>query len=184
MKDLLLYLVVIVVSGAIFLLLHVIAIRIRRGAKLITTLNATIVASAIVGGGVGWWLLGSQFSSEGAKLVACVGGGLTFLGFAGTYGLVGPISVDRSVSSHIVELVYLAPGHRIKEADLFRLYTHADVLGKRFSDCIDTGIIERRGDELVVTAKGARIAWLYLTLGSLLGMRLWHLERHRAGAPK
>ncbi len=182
MKDLLLYLVVVVVCGIIFLPLHMLAIRIGSGTKLITTLNATVVASALVSGCLGWWLLGDGFSSQGARLVACVGGGLTFMGYAVVYTLVGPISVDRSISAHIVQLVYLAPGHRIKEADLFGLYTHADVLEKRFGECIETGIIERQGEELIVTRRGARIAKFYLLLGSVMGTRLWYLDRHRAGA--
>ena len=182
MKDLLLYLAVVVFCGVVFLPLHMVALRTRHGANVVMTLAITIVVSAVIGAAFGWWVLGGEFSSKGARLVACIAGGLTFLGCAGSYSLVGPISVDRSVSSHIVELVYLAPGHRIKEADLFRLYTHADVLGKRFRDCIETGIIERRGDELVVTPRGARIAWVYLTLGNLLGMRLWYLDRYRDGA--
>ncbi len=182
MKDLLLYLVVVAICGVIFLPLHMLAIRMRSGAKLITTLNITVVVSAIVGGCLGWWLLGDDFSSQGAKLVACAGGGLTFMGYAVVYTLFGPVSVDRSISAHIVQLVYLAPGHRIKEADVFGLYTHADVLEKRFGECIETGIIERQGDELVVTRRGVRIAKFYLLLGSVMGTRLWYLDRHRAGA--
>ena len=158
MKDLLLYLVVTVVCGVIFLPLHVIAIRARSGAKLITTLNAAVAASALIGGCLGWWIFSGDFSSQGARLVACLGGSLTFAGYAIVYTLFGPISVDRSISAHVVQLVYLAPGHRIKEADLFRLYTHADVLGKRFEECIEAGIIGRQGDELLVTPRGTRIA--------------------------
>lgn len=182
MKDLTLYLAIIALSGVIFLPLHIVAIRARHGDKLITTIIATIGVSAAIGVGGGWWAFGGEFSSEGAKLVACVGGGLTFLGFAGLYGLLGPSSVDRSVSVHIVKLVNLAPGRRIKEADLLKLYTHGDMLEKRFNDCIDTGIIERRGEELVVTPRGARIAFIYSAIGSILGMRLWYLDRSRNSA--
>ena len=182
MKDLLLYFAVVAFSGAFFLPLHIVAIRAMGGAKLITTLGATIAASAIVGAAGGWFALGDDFSSQSVRMVACVGAALTFVGFAGAYSLIGPISVDRSVSSHIVELVSLAPGGCLKEADLFALYTHADMLEKRFHDCIETGIIERRGEELAVTPRGAKIAFAYLTLGKALGMRLWYLDRHGKGA--
>ena len=181
MKDLLLYFAVVAFSGACFLPLHIVSIRAMGGGKLITTLVATIAASAIVGGASGWFSLGGEFSSQSVRIVACVGAALTFVGFAGAYSLIGPISVDRSVSSHIVELVSLAPGGRLKEADLFALYTHADLLDKRFHDCIETGIIERRGEELVVTPRGAKIAFVYLALGKALGMRLWYLDRHGKG---
>ena len=181
MKDLLLYFAIVAVSGAVFLPLHIVAIRAMGGGKLITTLGTTIAVSAIVGAAGGWLALGGEFSSQSVKTVACIGAALTFAGFAGAYSLIGPISVDRSVSSHIVELVSLAPGGRLKETDLFALYTHADMLEKRFHDCIETGIIERQGEELVVTPRGAKIAFVYLALGKALGMRLWYLDRHGKG---
>jgi hypothetical protein len=183
LNDLISFFAINVVGAAIFLPLHVVVIRAMHGRNLITTINLVIAISTIVAVAVGWW--GLSFSSESARLMGCFAGGLTCLAYAGLYGLLGPSSVDRSVSAHIVELVYLAPEGRLKEADLFRLYTHDDVLGKRFTDCIDTGIIERSGDELVVTRRGARIAALYIFIGTFLGMQLWFLERHRArAAPK
>jgi hypothetical protein len=189
-RDLLLYFAIVGLCGAIFLLLHAMAIRAMRGDKLIRTLATCIVLSALVGAAIAWWALEDGFTSQSARLLACVGGALTFVGFAGIYCHLGPISVDRSVSSHIVELVYLGPGHRIKEAELFELYTHADVLEKRFRDCLETGIIERDGDELATTQRGGRIARIFLALGNGLGMRLWYLERYRklrssgAGGPR
>ena len=97
---------------------------------------------------------------------------------------MGPASVDRSVSAHIVKLIYLAPHHRLKEGELFKLYTHEDMLEKRFRECMESGIIERRGDELGVTPRGARIARFYIVLGKLLGMRLWYLDRYHDNLPK
>ena len=188
--DLILYFAIVGLCGAIFLLLHVMVIRAMRGDKLIRTLAACIALSTLVGGVMGWWALEDSFTSQSARLLACVGGALTFVGFAGVYCHLGPISVDRSVSSHIVELVYLGPGHRLKETELFELYTHTDVLEKRFRDCLETGIIERDGDELATTQRGGRIARIFLALGNGLGMRLWYLERYRklrssgAGGPR
>ncbi len=183
MTDTLLFFAVVALAGLIFLPLHVVAIRALGGAKLITALNISIVLSAGAGGAAGWWLFGSEFTCRGAGILALVAGGLTFAGFAGIYGLVGPVSVDRSVSSHIVSLIYLAPSHRISETQLFGLYTHDDVLRKRFNECVATGIVARHGNELTVTSRGARIARAYLVLGRLLGIPMWHLERH-SGAPR
>jgi len=177
-RDALLYLAIAAICGVVFVPMHVVAVRARRGEKLVRSLAVTIALSAVIGAAVGWWVLGSGFTSQDTRLLASVAGGLTFAGYAGVYCLVGPISVDRSVSSHIAELVFLGPGHRLKQADLFRLYTHADVLEKRFRDCLETGIIERRGEELAMTPWGATIARFYLALGKGLGMRLWYLDRH------
>ena len=123
----------------------------------------------------------APFLSSEMGLTAANLGTLTsiyFLGFAGAYCLIGPVSVDRSVSAHIVELVYRGPEHRLSEAELFGLYTHADVLGKRFADCLETGILERDGGKLRVTRWGATIALTYMTIGATLGIRRWHLARY------
>jgi len=182
-KDLALYFAVIAVCTMVFLPIHVTAIRATRAARLVTTLGASMLVSAAAGAVLCGWLLAGEFSTPSARLVGCAGGALTFVGFAGVYGLVGPISVDRSVSSHIVSLIWLAPQHRMKEAELFALYTHDDMLAKRFHDCIETGIVVRQDGELTVTPRGARIAIAFVTLGSLLGMRMWHLDRHFGRTP-
>lgn len=181
MTDLVLFFGILVISGLIFLPLHIVALRLRKGAKLITTLNATIGLAMAGGVLMGWLLFGDRFSSPGAAAVAYVGGALCFAGYAGLYGLLLPSSVDRSVSVHIVSLLAMADQRRLTETQLFSLYTHDDMLRKRFIDCINTGIIKRAGDELVLTQKGAWIAWLYTFVGEGLGLRLWYFVRQRTG---
>jgi hypothetical protein len=168
-------------GGVVFLPLHIVAIRRMGGRNLITTLNAVIGVSTVAAVVAGWCFLGHSFSSPGAASVALVGGGIGFATLAGLYGLLLPSSVDRSVSVHIVKLLYLAPRQRMTERELFGLYTHEDVLEKRFLDCLSTGIIRREGEELVLTPHGARIASLYMAVGEGLGMRLWYLDRRRKG---
>ncbi len=181
MTDVALFFAILAIGGAVFLPLHIVAVRLMRGRQLITTLNAVIGLSTVVAVLVGWLVLGSSFSSPGALAVALVGGALCFSAYAGLYSLLLPSSVDRSVSVHIVKLLYLAPDQRMSETELFNLYTHGDMLEKRFADCLATGIIKREGDELVLTPHGARIAWLYMAVGEGLGMRLWYLDRLRKG---
>ena len=181
MKDLGLFFAILVISGLIFLPLHIVVLRARGGAQLITSLNTAIGVSTIAGVVAVWLLFGDEFSSPGAAAVAYVGGALTFAAYAGLYGLLLPSSVDRSVSVHIVSLLALAPGRRMTEAELFGVYTHDDMLQKRFADCVNTGIIERDGEQLVLTKKGALIAGLYTVVGEGLGMKLWYFERLRTG---
>jgi len=176
-NDLLAYVAVVAVCGAIFAPLHVIAVRLRRGSRLLMTINAAIVVSAIIGAAACWLWLDRMFSSPAVRDVACVGAALTFVGYAALYNLLGPAGVDRSISAHLINLIYLSPLHRIEKADLLKLYPHSDVMEKRFSECTDTGYIERTGDELRLTAKGRRIAILYLVLGKILGLRTWYLDR-------
>src|SRR3989442_364359 len=101
LTDLSLYLSVFIISGLIFLPLHVLAVRATRGANLLLTINLSVGASAVAAGIIVWLSFGGLFSSEGAKAVACIGGGISFLGFGGLYNLLGPTSVDRSISAHI-----------------------------------------------------------------------------------
>lgn len=183
LTDLLLYGSVFVISGLVFLPLHVLAVRARRGENLLLTVNLAIAASAVAGGAIVWLSFGAMFSSEGAKAVACIGGGVSFLGFGGLYNLLGPTSVDRSISAHILNLIYQAPGHRMSREELFGYYTHADVLEKRFEECARVGVIERQGSQLTLTASGRRIGLFYSIIGKVLGIRLWYLERYRARQP-
>lgn len=176
-----LFFAILVIGGVVFLPLHILALRARGGARLITTINATIGISTLAAVAFVWLLFGDQFSSSGAAAVSYVGGALCFAAYAGLYGLLLPSSVDRSVSVHIVKLLYLAPRQRMTETELFSVYTHNDMLQKRFQDCVNTGIIKREGEQLVLTPQGARIARLYMMVGEGLGMRLWYLDRLRKG---
>jgi hypothetical protein len=178
--DLLLFVSVVVISGLVFLPLHVMAARALGRRNIIATVNAMIGISAMMGALAGWFLLGSCFSSGGAKAVACAGGAVSFMGFAALYNLLGPTSVDRSISAHILNLIYQSPGKRMSKADLFNFYTHSDVLEKRLVECADIGVIERHGQELALTARGRRIGQFYAILGKLLGMNMWYLDRYRA----
>jgi hypothetical protein len=183
LTDLLLYGSVFVISGLIFLPLHVLAVRANRGANLMLMVNLSIGAAAVAAAAIVWLSLGHLFSSDGAKAVACVGGAISFLGFGALYNLLGPTSVDRSISAHILNLIYQAPGHQMSKEDLFAYYTHADVLEKRFEECAQIGVIERHGSQLTLTASGRRIGLFYTIIGKVLGIRLWYLERYRARQP-
>lgn len=181
MSDVVLYFAIIAIGGIVFLPLHIALVRWMGGRQLLTSINAAIGISTVAAVAGGWFLLGPHFSTPGAAYVALVGGAIGFATLAGLYGLLLPSSVDRSVSVHIVKLLYLAPQQRMTEEQLFELYTHEDVLEKRFLDCLSTGIIKREGGELMLTPHGARIAWLYMIVGEGLGMRLWYLDRLRKG---
>ncbi len=182
MIDVVLYFAIIAIGGVVFLPLHIVLIRSMGGRKLITSINAAIGISTVAAVAGGWFFLGPYFSAPGAASVALVGGAISFATLAGLYGLLLPSSVDRSVSVHVVSLLALAPGRRMTEAEFFNVYTHDDMLQKRFVDCINTGIIKREGDQLELTTKGAKIAWLYTTVGEGLGMNLWYFVRMRTGA--
>lgn len=168
MLDLALYFLVAMASGVVFLPLHLLLGRGKRGSLLVRSIAISIAVSSAVGVAVGLWGLDGLFSSRSVALVAAVGGALTFAGFAGAYALVLPISVDRSLSAHVVGLVHSSPGGRLKRSELFRLYPHDAILGKRLRECRDAGIVEWTGDELVITPKGRRIARIYFALDRLM----------------
>jgi len=177
--DLLLFLSVFAISAIVFVPSHLIAVRANGGKKLLSTVNAMICLSAFIGATIGWLLLGDLFSSSGSKAVGCVGGGFSFLGFGGIYNLLGPASADRSISAHILNLIYQAPGHRMSKEELFALYSHSDILEKRFIEFAAVGVIEQQASQLTLTAKGRRIALTFAILGKALGLHPWYLERVR-----
>ncbi|MEI6200659.1 MAG: hypothetical protein WCP68_01775, partial [Enhydrobacter sp.] len=69
---------------------------------------------------------------------------------------------------HMVGLVHSSPGGRLKQSELFRLYPHDAILGKRLRECRDAHIIEWVGEDLVITPKGRRIARVYFALDRLM----------------
>jgi len=186
LTDLLLFASVFLINGIVFLPLHVVAVRASRGMNVLSTVNIMVGVSAIIGSAAGWLLLGGLFSSEGAKAVACAAAGFSFLGFGALYNLLGPTSVDRSISAHILNLIYQAPGHRMTKDELFGFYTHSDVLEKRLTECAEIGVIECTGSQLILTKSGRRIGLFYAILGKVLGMRFWYLDRYnaRGSAPR
>jgi len=168
MQDFAFFLLVVMASAVVFAPLHIVLGRGCRGAALVRSLGISIAVSTVAGGLFGGGLISGQFSSPAVSVIAAVGGALTFAGFAGAYALILPISVDRSLSAHVVGLVYSSPGGRLSEAELFDLYTHAAILGKRLRECEQSGILERHGDELLVTSKGKRIAYAYFMMDRLM----------------
>ena len=178
--DLLLFALVLVASALVFVPLHVVVVRAKGGRHLLSAVNLAIILAAIIGGAAVWLLFGDLFSASGVRVVACIGGGIAFLGFGAAYNLIGPASVDRSISVHLVNLVNQEPDRRMAIADLFRYYPHADVLEKRFVECSEVGVFERRGQDIVLTARGRRIALIYAGMGKLLGLHPWYLDRYRA----
>jgi hypothetical protein len=178
--DLLLFASVLAVSGIVFAPLHVVFARASGGKNIMGTVNAAIGISAIVGAVLVWLVMGPVFSSDGAKAVACVGGAISFAGYAALYNLLGPTSVDRSISAHILNIIYQAPAHTMTKEELFSVYTHSDVLEKRLAECAEIGMIVRQGQQITLTASGRRMGQFYAVLGKVLSMQFWHLERYRA----
>jgi len=178
--DLLLFVMVLGISAVVFVPLHAFAVRANRGRKLLSTVNLAIILSAIIGCSIVWFFFGSVFSAPATRTVACIGGGIAFLGFGATYNLIGPASIDRSISVHLVNLVNQEPDRRMAVSDLFRYYPHADVLEKRFVECSEVGVFERDGQDIVLTPYGQRIALAYAAMGKLLGLHPWYLDRYRS----
>src|SRR5260370_22349642 len=87
-KDVLLYFAIMVVGGIVFLPLHIVSVRARGRAKLITTLIAVNVVSTLLPVAVGWLALGDLFSSPHAAMVACVAGRLSSPPYACLYNLL------------------------------------------------------------------------------------------------
>ena len=61
---------------------------------------------AVVVGGItavlSWWLAGGLFSSGAVHALASLTAPFAFLGFCGIYVLIGPVTVDRSITLSIL----------------------------------------------------------------------------------
>jgi hypothetical protein len=68
----------------------------------------------------------------------------------------------------------------MSKEELLSLYSHSDILDKRFTEFAAVGVIEQQASQLTLTAKGCRIALTFAILGKALGMHPWYLERVRA----
>ena len=51
---------------------------------------------------------------------------------------------------------------------------------RSFAECSEVGVFERQGADIVLTARGRRIARIYAGVGKLLGLHPWYLDRYLA----
>ncbi|MDA1277809.1 MAG: hypothetical protein O2960_27750 [Verrucomicrobia bacterium] len=99
-------------------------------------------------------------------------GSLTFVGFAGVYTLIVPVSADRSISAHMVMRFLDEPSRTLSEEELARRYPPQEVFRKRIGECVDIGVLANESGRYRLTRKGIRIARFFRSVASLLRIEI------------
>jgi hypothetical protein len=125
---------------------------------------ALIVAG--VTGVVSWLLPGDWFSGTAVHALASLAAPFAFLGFCGIYILVGPVTVDRSITLSMLTALSNSDTKGLSRADLRTRVPFDRIFEKRMRE------LERSGtltfvDEVKVTQRGERILRLYVRLARI-----------------
>ena len=103
-----------------------------------------------------------MYSSLDAWVLGTLGGITTFFGIGALSVLLGPASVDRSVTAHILIYLARAPNEELTDEELMRQYSGRIILQKRFEEMQGVGAITRHEGNLRLTGKGRRLAVVYM----------------------
>lgn len=130
------------------------------------------IVSAVLTGILAWIFLGDRFSSANVHLLASVTAPICFLGFCGIWVLLGPVTVDRSITLTILAALKAVETRELPSERLMAAVPFDRIYGKRLKELSGSGIIELHPSGVKVTPKGERALRLYLWLGRLLNVEL------------
>jgi hypothetical protein len=166
-RDLLGFAAVFIVAWIVYFATHLTAasVGVVRGVGKSTVLLA--VAAALLAGIGSWLWLGSWFSSSTVHALVSIVAPFSFIGFCGNYVLVGPVTVDRSIT-----LSMLAALADSKTKGLTREQLRAEVpfdriFAKRMRELERTRNLTVDGD-VRVTERGRRALRFYRWMSRLL----------------
>jgi len=168
--DLTWYVVIIVAAGAIFATAHIVGAQLRLVSGATSKVVALAVAAAIVAGLLSWLLLGGRFSSSEVHALASLTAPLCFLGFCAAYLLVGPVTIDRSITLTILETLLRVGDGGLTESRLMSAVPFDRIFDKRLFELQRGRFIERTGENFRLTSGGGRILRAYLRVGRLLNV--------------
>ena len=168
--DLGLYVSTIAVACAIFIVAQYVTLKILQVKPFYVLLTVLAGASAIAGSVITWLLLGENYSTPGGAIAISVAGASTFWLLAVIYLLLGPISVDRSISAHIVILLSRSADGQMDRTEFMSRYTEQFIYEKRFKELSESQIVQLKNKNLVLTKKGVFIAKIYERLIQWFGL--------------
>ncbi|MGE4132950.1 MAG: hypothetical protein AB7F86_15015 [Bdellovibrionales bacterium] len=154
----------------IYMLAQAVLFNLVRIVELVRTCALIAVVVGILFWTAFYLLANSTFESDAHRAVLAWAGLFGSLGFSGTYIVLGPLSADRSLSAHMCILMFRSGG-RMKEQELLNIYSQSVVFQKRFSEYDKKGVMKREGGDLILTARGARIAKFFAFILKMLNMK-------------
>lgn len=157
-RTLLVFLAVNLVSFAVFMLLHVLLY----WSGVLHGLGPGIIVAAVASATAGAALVYAAMRRSGATVLPVVfASALGFIGYCGIYIILFPVSLDRSLSVHMMELLAAAPAGALSEQELIQAYPREKIYEKRFQDLERGGLISRGNGTITITAKGRVAADLF-----------------------
>lgn len=121
---------------------------------------AIAIGAAVVMAGASWFWLGTLFSSAAVHHFACVVAPFAFVGFCGNYVLVGPVTVDRSITLTILSALASSKTHGLTEVKLHAEVPFDRIFAKRLRELSRTGNLTTEG-EIRITKRGLRNLMAY-----------------------
>ena len=163
--------VVFAASWAIYFAIYLISAKLRWVENVDRRLVLIGNLSALAGGILSWLLLRSDFSSPAAFWMATVTAPITFLGFCGTFILLGPVTVDRSITLAILSALKSVEDRELPNSKLIEVVPFDRIYQKRLKELSKSGVIELKGNTVKVTRKGEFALRIFLLIGHLLNVK-------------
>ncbi len=159
-RDLFGFAALFVAAWVIYFTIHLTLAKLRivRGVGITTVMMA--VVAAVLSGLASWVVLGGWFSSPSTYALVSITAPFSFLGFCGIYVLIGPVTVDRSIT-----MTMLCALEESQSKKLARSQLHAEVpfdrlFEKRMRELEGSGTIDTSG-EVRITPRGIRTIRAY-----------------------
>jgi hypothetical protein len=125
---------------------------------------ALAVFAALASSGVTWMLPAGWFGSAETRLLSSLAAPFSFLGFCGIYILIGPVTVDRSITLAMLIALIEADTKGLSRTELQAKVPFDRIFGKRIRELEASGTLRLAG-QVELTPRGARILRLYVWLG-------------------
>jgi hypothetical protein len=125
------------------------------------------VVAAVAAGALSWFFIGGWFSGPGVHALASVTAPFAFIGFCGIYVLIGPVTVDRSITLTILTALIASETRGLSRAELQTRVPFDRIFEKRMRELEKSGTLTFV-DEVKITPRGARILGLYVRLARIL----------------
>jgi hypothetical protein len=154
-----------------FFLFHFIFLRIYAKSNILYSSTVTVFLSVLSVTVLSYFFVSGLFSSPESYAVAATGSGVAAIFAGGLYTFLGPVTADRSLASQLLVFLFHRAGAECSREELYHRFDATGFIEKRIEECRKENVIEDRGDTVVLTERGKRIARVYIFLLRALGLR-------------
>jgi hypothetical protein len=170
-SDIFLLMVTFVFNVAFSFILYVVVFQLGNVKRIVTTFNKITVLATLITGVLSFVLLKPYYTSDSTFYIGSFGILLAAIFFLGLFSYAGPICADRSISVAMAILLTRAPQFTLTKQKLEELYSNDKILGKRYEEFREAGVVLIQNETLVLTKKGQKIAQFYMLLLKFLNLK-------------